>query len=305
MATLSSGQCLQPGQSLQSDNQLHTLIMQTDGNVVLYDRHSQPLWSTDTGGLITPGHFAMQTDGNLVLYDTTGYAKWASNTQDNPGAFLNIQDDGNLVVYRAGAQAATAENALWAAGSNDWADQAAGGGASNSNGGAGQAAGDGSPTEAEATLAHLINNYRMQYGLAAIPISRSLTKVAQAHAKDLFENRPDQGTDERGHGCNLHSWSAQGNWSPVCYTDDHIYSQAMWNKPREITNNAYTGNGYEISMVSSEQVQPEAALASWQSSSGHNDVIVEGDIWANKNWPAFGVGMYGNYAVAWFGDNPE
>jgi uncharacterized protein YkwD len=305
MATLFSGQSLYPGQSLQSNNQLHTLMMQTDGNVVLYDRNSQPLWATNTGGLITPREFIMQTDGNLVLYDKEGCPKWASQTYGNPGAFFNIQDDGNLVVYRYGAQAETAENALWAAGSNDWAGQPPTGSPGSSNGGAGQPSGDGIPTGDEATLANLINEYRMQYGLGAIPISRSLTKVAQAHAKDLYENRPDQGTDERGYVCNLHSWSTQGNWSPVCYTEDHQYSQHMWDKPREITNNTYTGNGYEISMVSSEQVQPHAALASWQGSPGHNDVIVEGDFWAGKNWPAFGVGIYGNYAVAWFGDNPE
>jgi uncharacterized protein YkwD len=305
MATLFSGQCLQPGQSLQSDNQLHTLIMQTDGNVVLYNQQNQPLWSTNTGGLITPRDFAMQPDGNLVLYDADGYPKWTSETHGNPGAFLNIQDDGNLVVYRAGAQAETAENALWAAGSNDWANQASGDGVSSGNGGADQASGDGTLTGDEVTLVNLINEYRMQYGLGAIPISQSLTKVAQAHAKDLYENRPDQGVDERGYGCNLHSWSDRGNWSPVCYTDDHYYSQNMWSKPREITNNAYPGNGYEISMVSSEQVQPHAALASWQGSPGHNDLIVERDIWTNKNWPAVGVGIYGNYAVAWFGDNPE
>jgi Cysteine-rich secretory protein family len=57
MATLSSGQCLQPGQSLQSDSQLHTLIMQTDGNVVLYDRHSQMIWkdTTEVGCAIASG----------------------------------------------------------------------------------------------------------------------------------------------------------------------------------------------------------------------------------------------------------
>jgi exopolysaccharide biosynthesis protein len=92
--------------------------MQTDGNVVLYDQHSQPLWATDTGGLITPREFIMQTDGNLVLYDTGNSPKWASNTHNNAGAFFDIQDDGNLVVYRAGSQSQTVENALWAAGTN-------------------------------------------------------------------------------------------------------------------------------------------------------------------------------------------
>lgn len=291
MATLFSGQYLQPGKSLRSDNQLYTLIMQTDGNVVLYNQNSQPLWSTNTGGLITPGYFIMQTDGNLVLYDTNGSPKWSSDTWNHSGAFLRIQDDGNLVIYRFGTRTETADRALWAANSNNRVDQ----GSSI----------EGTPTADEATLARLINEYRMQYGLAAIPISRSLTKVAQAHVKDLFENRPDQGVDERGYGCNLHSWSGRGNWSPVCYTEDAYYAHGMWSKPREITNNAYTGYGYEIAMGGSGQVQPEAALSTWQHSPAHNAVILEGDFWANKNWPAFGIGIYGNYAVAWFGDNPD
>lgn len=302
MVILSSGQCLQPGQSLQSDSQLHTLIMQTDGNVVLYDRNSQPLWSTNTGGLITPRDFAMQTDGNLVLYDTNGFPKWASGTDNNPGAFLNIQDDGNLVIYRSNTQAATAENTLWAAGSNDWAGQISGVQGTPSSSGD---ATNGSLSADEAALASLINQYRMQNGLGAIAISQSLTKVAQAHVKDLVENRPDQGVDERGQSCQIHSWSDKGNWTPVCYTGDGYRAEGMWSKPREITNNAYTGNGYEIAASSSEQLQPDKALSIWQNSLLHNAVILEGDIWANKNWPAFGVGMYGGYAAAWFGDNPE
>ena len=124
MATLFPGQALDPGQSMQSDNKLHTLIMQPDGNVVLYDQRNQPLWATNTGGRITPGRFIMQTDGNLVLYDSNGKPRWASNTCNSPGAFLNVQDDGNLVVYRAGSQTETADNALWASGSNDiWASR--------------------------------------------------------------------------------------------------------------------------------------------------------------------------------------
>ena len=116
MATLFPGQSLYPGQSLQSA--YYTLTMQTDGNVVLYNSKRNPLWYTNTGGLITPREFIMQTDGNLVLYSTDGEARWASGTWNNPGAFLNVQDDGNLVVYRAGSQTETAANALWASGSN-------------------------------------------------------------------------------------------------------------------------------------------------------------------------------------------
>ena len=117
MATLFSGQSLPPGQSLQSDNLWFTLTMQSDGNVVLYNTQSKPLWATHTGpGQFTPSGLIMQTDGNLVLYDTSGQPHWESNTSGNPGAFLNVQDDGNLVVYREGSTTQTANNALWDAG---------------------------------------------------------------------------------------------------------------------------------------------------------------------------------------------
>jgi hypothetical protein len=41
----------------------------------------------------------MQTDGNLVLYDEFGGVRFSSNTWGNPGSYLTFQDDGNLVVY--------------------------------------------------------------------------------------------------------------------------------------------------------------------------------------------------------------
>ncbi len=119
MATLFPGQSLLPGQTLQSDYGVYTLTMQPDGNVVLRDNASTPLWRTGTGGgQFDPRDFIMQTDGNLVLYDTSGQPHWASQTSGNPGAFLNVQDDGNLVVYRAGSTSQTANNSLWAAGTS-------------------------------------------------------------------------------------------------------------------------------------------------------------------------------------------
>jgi uncharacterized protein YkwD len=70
---------------------------------------------------------------------------------------------------------------------------------------------------------------------------------------------------------------------------------------REITN--YPGSGFEIfGYTSSDQSQPEEALSGWKNSPPHNAVILERDGWANKNWPAFGVGIYKGYAAVWFGD---
>jgi hypothetical protein len=53
-------------------------------------------WATcDTGG-----HVVLQGDGNLVLYDSNNSPCWASGT--NSATYLNVQNDGNLVLYDSG-----------------------------------------------------------------------------------------------------------------------------------------------------------------------------------------------------------
>jgi hypothetical protein len=56
----------------------------------------------------------------------------------------------------------------------------------------------------EQHLYEFIMEYRKSMNLPSIPLSESLTYVAQTHSRDLAENRPDQGK------CNLHSWSKKG-----------------------------------------------------------------------------------------------
>ena len=41
----------------------------------------------------------MQSDGNLVLFTSGGTPVWATNTNNNNGAYLILQDDGNAVIY--------------------------------------------------------------------------------------------------------------------------------------------------------------------------------------------------------------
>lgn len=156
-------------------------------------------------------------------------------------------------------------------------------------------------SDAEAELAWRINEYRVANGLPPVAVTRSLTAVAQWHVADLATHHPDSGV------CNLHSWSGNGYWSPVCYTPDHAQAAAMWNKPREITANAYFGNGYEIAFggPGGYRATPVEALAGWQKSSGHNAVMLEQGAWAGANWPAMGVGLHEGYAVVWFGDQPD
>lgn len=146
----------------------------------------------------------------------------------------------------------------------------------------------------EAELLGLINQYRNDNGLPSVSWSRSLTAVAQWHAWDQETNDPVGGS------CNLHSWSDQGIWTPMCYTSDHAQASKMWSKPREITGNVYTGNGYEISVLGTSN--PTSILNAWKNSSGHNDVILEQGIWISYDWEAMGGGILGVSANVWFGD---
>lgn len=145
----------------------------------------------------------------------------------------------------------------------------------------------------EMKLYTLINEYRKQKKLPKIPLSKSLTFVAQTHSKDLMENKPVKGN------CNGHSWSSKGNWSSCCYTPDHKQKECMWNKPREITN--YTSNGFEIAYYSSSGASPEQALEIWKKSNGHNPLLINSGIWKKDTWNAIGIGIYQNYATVWFG----
>ncbi|MEO6253839.1 MAG: CAP domain-containing protein [Ferruginibacter sp.] len=150
----------------------------------------------------------------------------------------------------------------------------------------------------ESELYDLVMAYRKAKGLPHIPLSRSLTIVAQTHVKDLEENY------QRNSSCNFHSWSNQGKWKAVCYTDNHARAKLMWSKPQELT--AYKGYGFEIAFAIDEAYLANAAdaLESWRSSRPHNAVMLNKDKWKRK-WNAIGIGIYGSYAVIWFGNEPD
>jgi hypothetical protein len=97
------------GGSLTSCDGRFTLSMQaSDGNLVLYFGNT-PLWSSNTAG--NPGAYVvMQGDGNLVVYSVANVALWDSVTAGNSGAYVDVQSDGNLVVY------SVSNSALWSSG---------------------------------------------------------------------------------------------------------------------------------------------------------------------------------------------
>jgi hypothetical protein len=91
---------LTPGQSLSSPNGQYYLIMQTDGNLVVYATGGKPVWSSGTNGKGVT-QMVMQTDGNLVLYRGSTPV-WASNTPGNGGGVLNVLNNGMLSISREG-----------------------------------------------------------------------------------------------------------------------------------------------------------------------------------------------------------
>lgn len=148
-------------------------------------------------------------------------------------------------------------------------------------------------------LCAVINAYRQQSGLPPVPVSTTLMRVAAGHVADLVRH-PELSEPP----CNLHSWSADGAWGACCYTEDHALAQCMWNKPREFSGGAYTGDGFEIAAFG--QITPPQALQLWQASPPHHEVILNGGLWSDLSpWPAMGCGLLGSYAVAWFGSQPD
>lgn len=104
-ARLLVGESLTPGQRLVSPDGGTVLVLQTDGNLVLYG-DGGALWHTHTDGR-GGARLVLQGDGNLVLYDTAGRALWHTGTNGSAAQRLELQSDGNLVLYTA------ANAALW------------------------------------------------------------------------------------------------------------------------------------------------------------------------------------------------
>ncbi|TQM83844.1 peptidase inhibitor I9 [Saccharothrix saharensis] len=96
--TLVRGESLRAGQSKVSPDGRFTLVMQGDGNLVLYTAAGQALWHTYTNGRGAT-HVILQEDGNLVLYTAAGQPLWHTHTYGTAANRLVVQNDSNLVLY--------------------------------------------------------------------------------------------------------------------------------------------------------------------------------------------------------------
>jgi hypothetical protein len=100
MEMLVQNQQLTVGHQLVARNV--NLILQGDGNLVLYrTMFGLPLFASGTDGRPV-NRAVMQADGNFVLYAADGTAYWDTGTWAHPGSRIVLQDDGNLVVYSPG-----------------------------------------------------------------------------------------------------------------------------------------------------------------------------------------------------------
>lgn len=99
-SALSPGQQLAVGRQLASPDGSFRLAMQSDGNLVEY-RATHVLFSTRTGG--HPGaRLVMQRNGDLVLYSAANRPLWSSATAGHAGAFLVLANSGTLELYSRG-----------------------------------------------------------------------------------------------------------------------------------------------------------------------------------------------------------
>lgn len=141
-------------------------------------------------------------------------------------------------------------------------------------------------TAQEKELYRIVNEYRAQNGLAQIPLSESLSVVANRHLLDLTINIKSL----------THGWSN-------CPYD--INNQSTWKCVSESPKRlkvSYVGNGYEnLFRQRGGVATPALALEAWKKSEMHNALILNLNIFKGKKFDAFGIACHGEYIALWFG----
>ena len=78
----------------------HLLTFTARGNLELWKTPELSLvWESGTSG--KGAKLIMQGDGNFVIYDDDDESVWASGTFGHERALLSVEDDGRLVIYSA------------------------------------------------------------------------------------------------------------------------------------------------------------------------------------------------------------
>lgn len=150
--------------------------------------------------------------------------------------------------------------------------------------------------EQETKLYELINQYRTQQGLSSIPLSPSLSRVANRHLQDLQDNLK---LYER----NGKDWRFGWSNCPYDAYNSNTFS-CMWAAPQRLKT-AYSGKAYELLCGGKENISPQDALRCWQKSISNNNVMINQGEWSNYQWNALGIAINKGYANLWFGQEVD
>ncbi|GAA0726076.1 hypothetical protein GCM10009430_32660 [Aquimarina litoralis] len=93
---LETGRVLRKGQFLNSKDGRTYFRILSNGNLVAF-RDSKIVWQSKTAGT-SSNRLVMQRNGNLVLYNTNNRPTWSSSTGGNNNVKLILQNDGNIVL---------------------------------------------------------------------------------------------------------------------------------------------------------------------------------------------------------------
>jgi hypothetical protein len=97
VTSLNAGSALEPGVAVVSPNHQYGLVLQHDGNLVLYDK-THVIWLShttgQTGTFAELGHDGLfgVYDGHTTLFETPAYSQHAS------ARFILVRNDGNVVI---------------------------------------------------------------------------------------------------------------------------------------------------------------------------------------------------------------
>lgn len=140
--------------------------------------------------------------------------------------------------------------------------------------------------QSEKELYRIVNEYRVKNNLPLVPLSESLSIVANRHLLDISLNLKTF----------THGWSN----CPYDIKNTDTW-KCVFDAPKRLKVE-YDGKAYEnLYRNNNGNATPVLALEAWKKSPMHNALILNLDIWNDTEFNAFGVAIIGNQAAIWFG----
>ena len=108
-ATVTQPTTIQKCNGMKSANNQYMLVMQKDGNLVIYKiGNSHALWATGTYG----SYAEFNNDNNLYVKDANNNIVWTSASSNRTASMLTLGDDGVLTISHNGAPTWTSKSGL-------------------------------------------------------------------------------------------------------------------------------------------------------------------------------------------------